>query len=250
MFFGIFLFLFIFISKTFNTTVTPYEYLEHMPVYIRDNYNIWLLSWDEHRCVLLSPNNDFWRLPSLKKQFANFCSLCTEPCALYLDGLTAQQHRNLVENRIPFIAETQQIYLPFWGCFFYEKCAPVFRVEETMAPGTQLVFLYLYYYIGRNENVNQTELAKKLGLSKATCSRAIRDLTESGLIATKNEGTNKCILHQFDKPEFLRKAYCRMKSPVKRIVYVNDKLSGLSRSQFLQSGVKALSSISMVGRKN
>ncbi len=229
-----------------NITITSYEYPRNTPAYIRDNYNLQLLSWDEHRCALLSPNCHSWRLPSLKKQFANFCSLCTVPCALHLEGLTAQQRRNLIESRLPFIAESQQVYLPFWGCFLYEKCAPVSQVEETMAPGTQLVFLYLYYYTGENRNMNQTDLSKKLLLSKATCSRAIRDLTESGIIEIKSEGTNKWIIPQFDKTEFLRKAYSRMKSPIKRVIYVKDEPSG---PQFLQGGVKALSSISMVGAK-
>ena len=229
-----------------NIMITSYEYPKNTPAYIQDNYSLQLLSWDEHRCVLLLPNSHSWRLPSLKKQFANFRSLCTIPCALYLDGLTAQQRRNLIESRLPFIAESQQVYLPFWGCFFHEKCTPVPQTEETMAPGTQLVFLYLYYYTGQNRNMNQTNLSKKLRLSKATCSRAIRDLAESGIIAIKNEGTNKWIIPRSDKSELLQKAYSRMKSPVKRIIYVKSELSG---AQFLQSGVKALSSISMVGAK-
>lgn len=229
-----------------NIMITTYEYPRNTPAYIRDNYNLQLLSWDEYRCVLLTPNSHSWRLPSLKKQFKNFCSLCTVPCALHLDGLTAQQRRNLVESKVPFIAEPQQVYLPFWGCFFYEKCAPAPLVEETMAPGTQLVFLYLYYYTVQNRNMNQTDLSKKLRLSKATCSRAIRDLTGSGIIAVKNEGTNHWIIPLFDKPEFLRKAYGRMKSPVKRVIYVKGQPSA---PQFFQSGVKALSSISMVGAK-
>ena len=229
-----------------NIMIMSYEYPRNTQAYIRDNYKLQLLSWNEYQCALLTPNSDSWRLPSLKKQFKNFCSLCNVPCALYLDGLTAQQRRNLVESRIPFIAELQQVYLPFWGCFFCEKCAPAPVLEENMAPGTQLVFLYLYYYTVQNRNINQTDLAKKLGLSKATCSRAIRDLAGTGIIAVKNEGTNHWIIPQFDKPEFLRKAYGRMKSPVKRVIYVKGNPTGM---QFLQSGVKALSSISMVGAK-
>ena len=189
-----------------NVTIKSYEYPINTPAYIRDNYNLQLLSWDEYRCALLAPNSHLWRLPSLKKQFINFCSLCTVPCALYLDGLTAQQRRNLVESRIPFVAESQQVYLPFWGCFFHEKCVPASVVEDTMAPGTQLVFLYMYYNV-QSSNMNQTDLSKKLRLSKATCSRAIRDLAGSGIIDIKSEGTNHWIIPQLDKQEFLRKAY-------------------------------------------
>ena len=36
-----------------------------------------------------------WRLPALKKQLKKFQELCTIPCALGLENLTALQRRNL-----------------------------------------------------------------------------------------------------------------------------------------------------------
>lgn len=88
-----------------------------------------------------------------------------------------------------------------------------------MAPGTQLVFLYLYY-LQTTDTVNLTQISRDLLLSKATCTRAIDDLTVSGLITYKTEGTNKWISPSFNKPEFLKKGYPRLKSPVERLIYV------------------------------
>ena len=85
-----------------NIIITSYEYPRDTPVYIRDNYNVQLLSWDEHRCALLSPNSNSWRLPSLKKQFVNFCKLSTVPCALYLDSLLRSSAEFKLENRLAF----------------------------------------------------------------------------------------------------------------------------------------------------
>ena len=105
-----------------------------------------------------------------------------------------------------------------------------------MAPGTQLVFLYLYY--GRNtEPVNLTQIAKELSLSKATCTRAINDLTASGLITQNEEGTHKWITPAYGKPEFLKKGYERLKSPVERRIYV--KTSVQIEKQAI-SGIRAL----------
>lgn len=91
----------------------------------------------------------------------------------------------MIENHIPFISMSQQVYLPFWGCSFFEQFKAETTIAVKMAPGTQLVFLYLYY--GRStEPVNLTQMAKELSLSKATCTRAVKDLT-SLLLSMDNE---------------------------------------------------------------
>lgn len=116
--------------------------------------------------------------------------MCDEPCALCLENLTAMQRRNLIENNVPFISLSQQVYLPFWGCSFIEKFKATPSINDKMAPGTQLVFLY-FYYSPKTENINLTKLSKGLQLSKATCTRAINDLVASGLLLQKSEGTWK-----------------------------------------------------------
>lgn len=223
--------------------VSSYRYPENVPIYIRDNYILQLLEWKKYQCALLVPKDDTWRLPALKKQYLNFRKFCDIPCALCLKNLTALQRKSLVESRIPFLSESQQVYLPFWGCFFKENYSLEYETPEMMAPGTQLIFLFLYY-AKRDEYINLTELSRKLFLSKATCTRAIKDLCASGVIVIENEGRNKRIIPQFEKPEFLKKGYNRLKSPVDRIIYVKNVPTG---QQFLQSGIQALSSITMVG---
>lgn len=228
-----------------NITAVPYDCPEKMPYYIRDNYKLQRLSWEGSGCVLLSPSSSSWRLPTLKKHLKNLQGICQEPCALSLENLTSMQRRNLLENSIPFISVSQQVYLPFWGCAFMEKFKSDTSIPDKMAPGTQLVFLYLYY-LKATESVNLTRISRELQLSKATCTRAINDLTASGLLAQKIEGTNKWITPAFKKPEFLKKGYARLKSPVERLVYVRDLPENL---RYFQSGVKALSESTMVGAK-
>ena len=159
-----------------------------------------------------------------------------------LENLTALQRRNLVENNIPFISLSQQVYLPFWGCSFRELFKANPPVTDKMAPGTQLVFLYLYY--GQDSGpVNLTQLSKNLSLSKATCTRAINDLLGSGLITQNMEGTNKWITLAYGKPEFLKKGYTRLKSPVERILYVKAKVPIEGQ---VVSGIRALAQQSMI----
>lgn len=226
-------------------SVVSYSYPAKTPYYIRDGYHVQRLSWNGNECVILSPSNASWRLPTLKKQLEKFQEISNVPCALGLENMTALQRRNLLENHVPFVSRSQQVYLPFWGCSFIEQFKANVSPGEKMAPGTQLVFLYLYYAEDTG-NINLTTLSKTLGLSKATCTRAVNDLTASDLLSHRAAGTSKWIAPAFAKPEFLKKGYARLKSPVERLIYVKEMPVNLPQ---LQSGVKALSAKTMVGAK-
>lgn len=226
-----------------NITETEYSYADDTPYYIRDGYMPQLLIWGQNKCIILKPRDPSWRLPTLKKQIKKFQELSTIPCALGLENLTALQRRNLIENQVPFVSLSQQVYLPFWGCSFYEQFKAETPIADKMAPGTQLVFLYLYY--GQStEPANLTQIAKKLSLSKATCTRAINDLTASELISQSAEGTNKWIKPAYGKPEFLKKGYGRLKSPVERILYVKTPIQIENQ---VTSGIRALAQQSLIG---
>ena len=131
-----------FLKTIFGDTisVTEFNYPDKTPFYIRDGYTAQYLSWNKNKCVLLSPNSS-WRLPTLKKQILKFQEICTVPCALCLENMTSLQRRNLIENNIPFISRSQQVYLPFWGCSFIERFKNEIPITDKMAPGTQLFFL-------------------------------------------------------------------------------------------------------------
>lgn len=222
--------------------VSEYSFPDKTPVYIRDGYKLQQLTWNNNPCVLLSPRTASWRLPTLKKQLKNFQEICEFPCALYLEGMTALQRRNLIENNIPFVSSSQQVYLPFWGCSFFEKFKVDAPVADKMAPGTQLVFLYLYY-LENTGKVNLTQIANDLQLSKATCNRAINDLAACGLIEQHAEGRIKWITPAYEKPEYLKKGFARLKSPVERNIYIKTP----AEPDWPKSGLLALADISMVG---
>ncbi len=111
-----------------------------------------------------------------------------------------------------------------------------------MAPGTQLVFLFLYYEYS-NEPINLKHITNSLSISKATCTRAIEDLTEIGLIDQVLDGRNKWITPAYEKSEFLLKGFERLKSPVDRILYLKNHID--DEKQILSS-IRALSEQTML----
>lgn len=225
-----------------DITMNEFAYPDETPFYIRDGYTAQVLTFQQNKCVLITPRSSAWRLPTLKKQLLKFQEVCTTPCALSLDNMTALQRRNLIENNIPFVSSFQQVYLPFWGCCFTERFKTETTITEKMSPSTQLVFLYLYYS-QRKGRINLTQISKDLSLSKATCTRAVNDLFSSELIEICTEGTNKWIFLAYEKPEFLKKGYSRLRNPVVRYIYIKHPVPMLPQ---LRSGMLALSELTMV----
>jgi hypothetical protein len=233
-----------FLSSVFGDgiTVESCAFSRETPFFIIDGYVPFMIAWGENRCVVLRPVNETLRLPSMKANLEHYQRISSEPCALALDNLTSLQRRNLMESRIPFVSLSQQIYLPFLGCIFSERFRSMPSPGEKMAPGTQLVFLYLYYR--RNEQrENMSDIASALSLSKATCTRAVDDLLSSGLIKVSTEGTKKWIEPLYAKNEFLGKGWNRLKSPVEKVIYLKTAYSGFCG---IIGGIRALEKSTMV----
>ena len=233
-----------FLSSVFGDgiTVESCGFSREAPFFIIDGYVPFMIAWGENRCVVLRPVNETLRLPSMKANLEYYQKISSEPCALALDNLTSLQRRNLMEGRVPFISLSQQIYLPFLGCVFSERFRSMPSPGEKMAPGTQLVFLYLYYRRSE-QRVNMSDIASGLSLSKATCTRAVDDLLESGLIKVSEEGRTKWIEPAYGKDEFLRRGWNRMKSPVERVIYLKTPYSGFCG---IPGGIRALEKSTMV----
>lgn len=224
-----------------DITLDDFNYPKNTPFFIRDGYTLQSLTFRQNKCILMMPKSSELRLPTLKKQLLKFQEICDFPCALSLKNMTSLQRRNLIESNIPFLSLSRQVYLPFWGCCFTERFKADVDIGKKMSPGTQSVFLYLYYHY--NNTINLTQISKDLALSKATCTRAIDDLSASGLIETQSEGTNKWISLAYDKPNFLKNGFPRLRNPIERYVYLNHSLQ--CPNQF-RSGILALSEISTI----
>ena len=214
------------------------------PFYIRDNYSVSKLLWHQNACLVLRPNDDSIRLPALKKHLKTLAVLSGMPCALALGHLTSLQRKNLIESRIPFISDRQQIYLPFWGSLFSENFRKALAVGD-LAPAAQLITLYLYYQ-NNDEKCTVTELSKRLSISKASVTRAVEALSAHDLIHVHSDGYRKWITAPFDKRNMLARAMPLMKSPIEKVLYVSSLPADLPA---VIGGFRALSGMTMLQAK-
>lgn len=153
-----------------------------------------------------------------------------------LNNMLAYNRNRLKENRINFILANKQIYLPdllinFTNFGFTEK-----KVTTQLSPISQ--FLILYHLLKTSiEYKSIEEIARDTNYSKMSISRAIKELTETGLCSEKR---NKEVEIYFNKTnrEIWNDALPFMSSPVIKNFYTTEKLAN---NLFLSTNLSALS---------
>ena len=105
------------------------------------------------------------------------------PVALQCSNLTFYQREALIRKGIPFVLLPGQMYLPFLGIAMQQNLAKEEKtVPEKMQAATQMVFLYLFYRREQTPQISKSELAKQLGLSKTSVTRAVEQLSAFHLL--------------------------------------------------------------------
>ena len=160
---------------------------------------------------------------------------------LVLNELSYRQKEYLLREKIPFIVDGKQIYLPFMSVYLQERCDAEKQPREDLLPSAQLLLLHFIY--GGTKELPSSQAAKDLKLTATSISRASRQLEEMGLLQIKKAGVQKILLSE-DPPEVLfQKAEETLLNPVKRTVYVPKEYIG---ADMLVSGYSALAEYSML----
>ena len=136
--------------------------------------------------------------------------------------------------------EDGQMYLPFLGLDLKKVKEHVEEAKGFTAPA-QIAYLYFLYH--KEEVVNTTDFAKKLGFNKMTASRALNDLYHANLITYEIGGmTGRSKEYKRIKdPDYFLRGRNYLKTPVRKIIYTKTR-----PLDALTAGMEALSELSMI----
>ncbi len=211
------------------------------PNYINARYRLNLVTLDGKAAVFVYPKADLDSVSAIKKHLEKIEQTEQIPAILVPDYLTYRQKEYLLRDRIPFIVDGKQIYLPFLAVYLQERGDGEKQEIKTMLPSAQLLLLY-YIYRGCGELLT-SEASQKLGFTATSISRASRQLEAMGLIQTEKQGVQKVIKSPKTPEELFNAARNSMNNPVKRTIYV-PKVE--VKEKLLMSGYSALSEYSMI----
>ncbi len=220
-----------------------YEDVEfkNLPNFIVTRYRLQMVSMDKKRGIFLYPKTELDPINVLKKHIDRIQKNEDLPIVLVLKGISFRQKEYLIRDRIPFIVEGRQIYLPFMAVYLQERCDAEKTPREEILPSAQMLLLHFIY--GGAQKLSTSQAAKDLELTPTSISRASRQLEEMGLLHIKKEGVQR-ILQSEDSPKILfQKAGDKLQNPIKRTVYIPKELLEIDLPE---SGYSALAEYSML----
>ena len=231
-----------YLDKVLGVKVT-YEDVEfkHLPNFIATRYRLQMVAMNGQRAIFLYPKTELEKIEVLKKHIARIQNNENLPIVLVLKELSFRQKEYLIREKIPFIVDGKQIYLPFMAVYLQERCDAEKSDREEILPSAQMLLLY-FIYEGAKE-LSTSQAAKDLELTPTSISRASKQLEEMGLLQAKKIGVQKILSSENSPKELFYKAEKALLSPVKRTVYIPDEKVKI---ELLESGYSALAEYSML----
>ena len=156
-----------------------------------------------------------------------------------------KEEENLIREKIPFIVDGKQIYLPFMAVYLQERCSAEKKPREEMLPSAQMLLLHFIY--GGAQELSTSQAAKDLELTPTSISRASRQLEEMGLLHIRKVGVQRIMQSENSPKTLFQKAGDKLLNPIKRTVYIPKELVG---TELLESGYSALAEYSMLNTPN
>ena len=186
-----------YLDKVLGVKVT-YDDVEfkHLPNFIATRYRLRMVSMIEQKMIFLYPKTELEQIEVLKKHIARIQKNENLPVVLVLKELSFRQKEYLIREKIPFIVDGKQIYLPFMAVYLQERCSAEKKTREEILPSAQMLLLHFIY--GGAQELSTSQAAKDLELTPTSISRASKQLEEMGLLHIKKEGVPQ--FYRFSHP--------------------------------------------------
>lgn len=218
---------------------------KHLPNFIATRYRLQLVSMNEQKIIFLYPKTELEQIEVLKKHIARIQKNENLPVVLVLKELSFRQREYLIREKIPFVADGKQIYLPFMAVYLQERCSAEKIPREEILPSAQMLLLHFVY--GGAQELSTSQAAKDLELTPTSISRASRQLKEMGLLHIRKVGVQRIMQSEESPKTLFQKAGDKLLNPIKRTVYIPKKYVG---TDLLESGYSALAEYSMLNEPN
>lgn len=217
------------------------EKIQNLPNYILSRYLIKKAFFDKIAVLLAYPKEELGHIQAISKHLKKIEQSYNCPVVLVLERLTYRERCSLIKEKIPFIVENKQIYLPFMAIYLQSRCDAKQIDTKTILPSAQILILY-YIYHGTRELI-LSDAGRALNLTPTSMMRASKQLEEIGLVLSKKCGVQKIIFSKQTPLELYESAKEYIQTPIKRVVYIPKNM--VDNSMVL-SGYCALAHYSML----
>ena len=206
-----------------------------LPNYIYSKYALKGAVLDRQEVIFLYPKEGLDRIDAIKKHVARVQETTKMKVVMVPEHLTSRQRDYFIRERIPFIVEGKQIYLPFMAVYLQERGMGKVREVRTILPSAQVLFLY-YIYRGAGKMAT-SDATEALGFSPMSISRASNQLETLDLLQIGKKGVRHYLISDKRPRELFESASNCLLNPLKRTIYVPSHAINMP---LLESGLSAL----------
>jgi len=220
----------------------PISDIGKLPLFIQKGFEFLQVVINNQRLIFAKPLDEAISTPEqLKTQSQLMESVFGCPVVFVFDKLESYQRGRLIKRRLAFIVRDKQMYIPSLFLDLSEIQRPKSRQSEYVSPSTQFILIY-HLWKASLEGKSFTEIAELLSYSKMTISRSVKELIEIG-VCQHTHTKEKYLYFIGDKRDLWEKSIEKMKSPVKKQVWIEELKTNKELSV---SGINALSKYSML----
>jgi len=170
--------------------LAPWNEAAELPRYLTQTYNFRELTLLRTSCLLMLPTGKLPALEDVQRHLQLIERRAQRPVLLGLDSVTPTQRKRLIERHIAFVVPNRQLYLPPLGIDLRERFAAEPRQPSAVLSRSTQAILFAGLLGRWGSDAYSSQIARWLGYSAMTLSRARKELEEHELLVPALPGVS------------------------------------------------------------
>jgi len=228
-----------YLKETLDIYLRPKKWkeTEKLPFFLRNLYAFFEVPILGTHCLAMVAKDEAEHTPAtIRKHILQVQKKWSHEVIYVRQKVTAYNRKRLIEQKVPFVIPGNQMYLPFLGIDLREHFKKIRATDSPWSPSTQVVVLYALRHDGE-PRFTPKNLANRLGYTAMTMTRALDELEGAGLGQIFMEGRERVLRFDRNKKELWGNALERLRSPVKKRMWVKYSLN---KPLGMKAGLSAL----------
>lgn len=195
----------------------PRDFGGDLPIHLHEKYRFIVYEIVGEEYLVLLPLLEGESTPETIKKHISVIGKSWDGEVIYLHSAISHYNRKrLIERKISFVIPGNQMYLPILGLDLREHMKR-FREpkRKKISPATQSAVLYVLYN-WKIEKFSPSSLAKRLGYSQMTLTRAFNEIEAAGLGESTNDWRMRMLRFESEKGGLWENALSYFNSPIKK----------------------------------
>jgi hypothetical protein len=213
------------------------EKIGSLPFFIKQIYTFWeCIFFDKKITFIEKSDKEVFKPEVYLKHIEIIEKQLQQIIVIVLPKIDVYSRNKFIQNKICFIIPEKQVYIPNLFIDLKDYLKPEQQPKGHIQPAAQVLLLY-HLQIQSLQHFNYKKLSEILNYSYITITRAVENLLSFELCKV-TDTKEKELIFELNKKDLWDKALPLLTSPVKKAVFVNDKIPD---EYLFKSNISALS---------